>query len=122
MGLFKKIKNKNKEQDLTEHKNEIIQDEKYVNTVSKKIITTLKIAESMLYSMEYKLTSFSSLTDKEVEYIYDNIHSIKQNVIIYKEFATKHNLTDSILKADDLLEKIENMIYIMNNNLTGIIY
>lgn len=123
MGLFKKLFNKNKDIKKTEENvDSNIRDEKLVATMQKKIITNLKVAESLLYSMEYKLTSFNSLSDKVVESLYDNIHSIKQNVITYKEFATKHNLTNCELKSNDILERIENIIYIFNNNLTGIIY
>lgn len=122
MGLFKKIKNKKEQPSNISLKNENIQDEKFVDTLSKKILTNLRIIESMLYSMEYKLATFNSLTSKEVESFYDNTHKIKQNVNTYKDFAIKHNLTNCISKANTVLERIENIIYIFNEKLTGIIY
>ena len=119
MRLFKKLCNKNSKKD---QKTIDFADEKFILKTKNKTITILKLIQSEICYLEYKLAQFNSLSDKEVEYLYNSIDNMKKNILICKDFAKNHNFAEIIVKSNENLEKLELLKEIFDSKLTGIIY
>ena len=120
MKLFEKLFKK--KQNLTDNEKTKSEDEKFTNDLSKRIMANLIIAESQFYTMEYKIANFNSLSDKEVEHLYDNISQMKQSIQTYKDFSVQYEFPKCVKKADEILSRLENIKDSFNRKLTGIIY
>ncbi len=120
MNLLKNLfKNNNTktEQEITQ-----IQNEEYVSKMKNNIITILKIAESQICYTKSKIENYNTLLGEEIEYLYDNLNSMKRNIEISKEFAIKNKIQNFISKADEILDKLENLKTEFNGKIIGIVY